>query len=49
MFGVGTTGVFSVTYEIADTPTVPLPAAAPLLLAAIGGLGVAARRKKKAA
>ncbi|MBC7139195.1 MAG: VPLPA-CTERM sorting domain-containing protein [Defluviimonas sp.] len=46
MFGVGTTGDFSVTYEAA---TVPLPAAAPLLLAALGGLGFAARRKKKAA
>ncbi len=49
MFGFGPTGDFSVTYEVADVPTIPLPAAAPLLLAALGGLGFAARRKKKAA
>jgi hypothetical protein len=35
------------TYE--DVTPVPVPAALPLLLAGIGGLGLMARRKRKAA
>lgn len=36
-----------ITYE-SDISPVPLPAAAPLLLAALGGLGMAARRRRRA-
>ena len=35
--------------EVVTTPAVPLPAAAPLLLAAFGGLGFAARRRARKA
>ena len=37
------------TYDFEAVTPVPVPAALPLLLAGLGGLGLAARRKRKAA
>lgn len=43
---LGGSGTASFGFTV-DTAPVPLPAAAPLLVAALGGLGIAARRKAK--
>jgi hypothetical protein len=40
------TGVTVSLYEVGSTAVIPLPAAAPLLLAGIGALAVVARRRK---
>ncbi|MGH1426202.1 MAG: VPLPA-CTERM sorting domain-containing protein [Pseudooceanicola sp.] len=44
-------GTYEISINVGATqmPAVPLPAAAPLLLAGLGGLGVFARRKRRAA
>lgn len=44
--GVGDVFAISVTYNVPDVAPVPLPAAAPLLLAALGGIGLMRRRKR---
>ncbi len=48
--GEGASGAIdNLTFEVADTPApIPLPAALPMMLAGLGGLGLVARRRRAA-
>ena len=43
---LGSSGYWTLDNVAYNTATVPVPAALPLMLLALGGLGVAARRRK---